>query len=395
MKDFMIDERYTNLKVIGEGSYGVVAKGIDSVTGQKIAVKKVRHAFADVVDAKRILRELKLLRHLNSHENIIHILDVMVYPPDERQMKDIYIVTNLMDSDLQKIIDTEQAFTDKHLQFFIYQILRGLKYIHSANVLHRDLKPSNVLVNGNCEIALCDFGLSRGFDDEEYNLFTQYVATRWYRAPELLCDCGSYGRPVDIWSVGCLFAELITKRPLFPGRDPQHQLEVIIKKVGCPPRSELQKLIVNPTALASVEACARALKPSNFAEYFPDHTNPSALDLMRRMLEFDPKERITVEEALEHPFLRGFHRQFQEPSSDTVFDYNFEKKENGISSMSEDEVRACMFEEACYYRSYGSGEEKTHRIERESGKEGKEGHGQITTWRRNNEKREEGKSESK
>jgi len=170
---------------------------------------------------------------------------------------------------------------------------------------------------------------------------------------------------------------------------------VIIKKIGCPSRAQLQKLILNPTALASVEACGRAHKPSNFAVNFPDNTNPSALDLMRKMLEFDPNSRITVEEALEHPFLRGFHRQFQEPSSDTVFDYHFEKKENGISSMSEAEVRACMYEEACFYRSYGSGEEKTHRIEREEGREGKDAHGQITTWRRNNEGREETKSEAK
>jgi len=205
-----------------------------------------------------------------------------------------------------------------------------------------------------------------------------------------LCDCGGYGRPVDIWSVGCLFAELITKRPLFPGRDPQNQLEVIIKKVGCPKRADLQKLIANPTALAAVESCARHHPAGSFAAFFPENTNPSALDLMRKMLEFDPSERITVEEALDHPFLRGFHRQFIEPSSERTFDYNFEKKENGISSMSEAEVRACMFEEACYYRYFGSGEEKSYRIERSE--EGKDG--QITKWRRNNEQKED-KAEAK
>ena len=129
--------------------------------GQRVAIKKIKDVFADVVDAKRILREIKLLQHFRSHENIVTVLDIMTYPPESVTFSDIYIVTNLMESDLERIIRSKQVLTNQHFQYFLYQILRALKYIHSANVLHRDLKPSNLLVNANCDLAVCDFGLSR------------------------------------------------------------------------------------------------------------------------------------------------------------------------------------------------------------------------------------------
>ena len=224
---FYIDVRYKDLKPIGDGSYGFVASGTDTVTGEKVAIKKIKDTFIDVIDAKRILREIKLLRHFSSHENIISIFDLMSYPPNKPHFDDVYIVTNVMESDLERIIRSKQVLTDQHLQYFLYQILRGLKFVHSANVLHRDLKPSNLLVNANCDLALCDFGLARGFDGEHQDNLTEYVVTRWYRPPELLCDSPNYGKPVDVWSVGCIFAEVIVHEPFFRGNDPQHQLEII------------------------------------------------------------------------------------------------------------------------------------------------------------------------
>jgi mitogen-activated protein kinase 1/3 len=176
---FLIDKRYTNLKPCGDGSYGFVASADDAVTGGKVAIKKIKDAFSDSVDAKRILRELKLLRHFNSHENIISILDIMTVPPNTPNFSDIYIVTNLMESDLERIVRSRQVLTDQHFQYFLYQILRALKYVHSANVLHRDLKPSNLLVNANCDLAICDFGLARGFYIEGQDTLTEYVVTRW------------------------------------------------------------------------------------------------------------------------------------------------------------------------------------------------------------------------
>ena len=157
---FYLDKRYQDLRPIGDGSYGFVASGVDRISGEKVAVKKIRDVFADVVDAKRILRELKLLNHFSKHENIISVYDIMAVEPDTIKFDDIYIVTNLYESDLERIIQSRQVLTDQHFQYFLYQILRALKYVHSANVLHRDLKPSNLLLNSNCHMRLCDFGIS-------------------------------------------------------------------------------------------------------------------------------------------------------------------------------------------------------------------------------------------
>lgn len=350
---FTIDERYHTLKPIGDGSYGFVVSAVDSVTGNKVAIKKVKDTFADVVDAKRILRELKLLRHLNGHENIITIHDIMTYPHDTDQFDDIYIVTNLMESDLDRIIRSKQQLTDKHMKFFLYQILRGLKYIHSANVLHRDLKPSNLLVNSNCDLALCDFGLARGFEDAGDEVLTEYVVTRWYRAPELLCESETYGKSVDIWSVGCIFAELFSNKPFFRGDNPPHQLEVIVRKIGCPSPENLD-FIGSRLAYSTVVRLAKdpTVGTEAFHKYFPKNTNPLAIDLIKSMLKFHPNDRFTVEQCLQHDYLADFRGQMSEPVCDKgVFDFNFEKlsAKDEHGEMSEQEVRSCMYDEVKLY----------------------------------------------
>lgn len=196
---FRIDKRYVNLQPLGNGSYGFVASAFDVVLNRMVAIKKIKDTCKNLLGGKRILRELKLLRHFSSHENVVTIIDIMTDPPNAIDFKDIYIVTNLFESDLEMIVSSRQTLTDQHYQFFLYQILRALKFVHSANVLHRDLKPSNLLVNANCDLAVCDFGLSRGFSGELAEPLTEYVVTRWYRAPELLCDNSHYGKAVDIW----------------------------------------------------------------------------------------------------------------------------------------------------------------------------------------------------
>lgn len=192
-----------------------MTSALDTKTGNRVAIKKITNIFEDEIKAKRILREIKLLLHFNSHENVVEILDMLTYPDSQVDFQDLYIVCTLMESDLDQIVSSPQPLSDQHNRYFLYQILRGLKYIHSANVVHRDLKPSNILVNANCDLALCDFGLSRGVCGEVDNCLTEYVVTRWYRAPELLCDSNKYGKAVDIWSIGCIFAEMITRGPFF------------------------------------------------------------------------------------------------------------------------------------------------------------------------------------
>ena len=222
---FTIDTRYNMIRTIGTGAYGTVISASDSKQDRKVAIKMIPRAFNDEIDAKRILREIKLMKHFQ-HENIVGILDMM--PPHAKfveDFNDVYIVGELMETDLHRIIYSKQPLSIDHVQYFVYQILRGMKYIHSANVIHRDLKPSNLLVNANCDLKICDFGLARGIPGEhehdrlETMALTEYVVTRWYRAPEIMLACHAYSKPVDVWSIGCIFAELILRKPYFPGND--------------------------------------------------------------------------------------------------------------------------------------------------------------------------------
>jgi mitogen-activated protein kinase 1/3 len=176
---FEVETKYSMIRPIGHGAYGVVISAMDKDANRKVAIKKIAKAFEDAVDAKRILREILLMKKL-IHENVIRIIDIIPPPPNAVEFEDIYIVQDLMETDLHRIIYSRQALSIEHVQYFLYQILRGLKFIHSANVLHRDLKPSNLLVNSNCDLKICDFGLARGVDDSQANL-TEYVVTRWYR----------------------------------------------------------------------------------------------------------------------------------------------------------------------------------------------------------------------
>jgi len=333
---FEIDEAYTPIKAIGKGAYGVVcsAKLKDK---EKVAIKKIGNAFENLTDARRTLREIKLLRHLR-HENIIGIMDIMK-PVSRDKFNDVYMVYELMDTDLHQIIRSSQPLTNEHFQYFIYQILRGLKYVHSANVLHRDLKPSNLLLNASCDLKICDFGLAR--TSTERNFMTEYVVTRWYRAPELLLSCEHYTAAIDIWSVGCILAELLGRRPLFPGKDYVDQLKLIVKTLGPPPEEDL-------TFISSHKARAyiRALPPVervDFSKKFPD-ADPLAIDLMERMLEFDPRKRINVEDALKHPWLAQLHDEAAEPSAPAPFEFDFED-----AQLDEQAVRDLVWEEMRYY----------------------------------------------
>ncbi|RLM91983.1 mitogen-activated protein kinase 8 isoform X3 [Panicum miliaceum] len=287
--------RYKIQEVIGKGSYGVVCSAVDQHTGDKVAIKKIHNIFEHLSDAARILREIKLLRLLR-HPDIVEIKHIML-PPSRRDFKDIYVVFELMDTDLHQVIKANDDLTKEHHQFFLYQMLRALKYIHTANVYHRDLKPKNILANANCKLKICDFGLARvAFNDTPTTVFwTDYVATRWYRAPEL---CGSffskYSPAIDIWSIGCIFAEILTGKPLFPGKNVVHQLDLMTDLLGTPSLDTVSR-IRNEKARRYLTSM-RKKQPVPFSERFPK-ADPAALKLLQRLLAFDPKDRPTAEEA--------------------------------------------------------------------------------------------------
>jgi len=317
-----LQKKYQITRELGQGAYGIVCAAKNVQTNQEVAIKKVTKIFEKPILAKRALRELKLLVHFNGHENITSIIDMDI--ADTEDYNEIYLGEELMEADLHQIIRSEQPLTDAHYQYFIYQVCRGLKYIHSANVLHRDLKPGNLLVNADCELKICDFGLARGFSDSpEANagFMTEYVATRWYRAPEIMLSFKCYTKAIDMWSVGCILAELLGGKPLFKGRDYVDQLNQILSILGTPDDETLTR-IGSERALRYIRSLPKTQKIP-FSELYPN-ANPLALDMLEKLLKFDPAERITVEEALAHPYLEAYHDVDDEPSHEKLFDFSFE-----------------------------------------------------------------------
>ncbi|KAI8013567.1 Mitogen-activated protein kinase 3 [Camellia lanceoleosa] len=331
---FEITAKYRSpIMPIGRGAYGIVCSVMNSETNEMVAIKKIANAFDNFMDAKRTLREIKLLRHLD-HENVIAIRDV-IPPPLRQEFSDVYIAMELMDTDLHQIIRSNQGLSEEHCQYFLYQILRGLKYIHSANVIHRDLKPSNLLLNANCDLKIIDFGLARPTSENEG--MTEYVVTRWYRAPELLLNSSEYTAAIDVWSVGCIFMELMNRKPLFPGNDHMHQMRLLIELLGTPTESDLE-FIRSEDARRYLRQFPQHPR-QQLAMVFP-HVNPLAIDLIEKMLTFDPSKRITVEQALAHPYLARLHDIADEPVCTESFSFDFEQ------AMGEEQIKDMIYQEA-------------------------------------------------
>ncbi|CAD7960561.1 unnamed protein product [Amoebophrya sp. A120] len=288
---YEVPEHLELIKKVGSGAYGCVASFMDNNRKEKVAIKKITNAFADLIDGKRILREIKLLSHFK-HDNIIQILDI--FPPKSREFDDIYIVTDLMETDLHRVIYSKQALTEEHAQYFIYQVLRGLYYLQSCNVVHRDLKPSNLLVNKNCDLKICDFGLARGMsEDEDDPGLTDYVVTRWYRAPEVVLAASAYSEKIDVWSVGCILYEILARKPLFTGKDHLDQIRKIIEKVGTPGDNDLKWI---PEKGPSRKFLAKCPISNGIAmkDLLPNGIQDATVDFLTKLLTFDPTKRISI-----------------------------------------------------------------------------------------------------
>ena len=321
---FVVDERYKVLENIGCGAYGIVCSALDAKTRNKVAIKKIPKALEVLTIAKRTYRELRILKHFN-HDNIIAIRDILRPPVDVSSFTDVYVVFDMMETDLHRIIHSDQPLTDEHIRYFLYQILRGLKYIHSANVLHRDLKPSNLLVNEDCELKIGDFGMARGLDSsptEQKRVMTEYVATRWYRAPELMLSLSEYSQAMDIWSVGCIFAEMLGRKALFPGTNYLNQLQLILSVVGTPSEDFYQRM-----GAERVKTYISKLPHKQAVELdkIYNKANSVGLKLLSQMLKLDPLERITAKQALEHEYLEKYHDIDDEPVCFSPFDFSFDK----------------------------------------------------------------------
>ena len=295
--------KYTLVKLIGKGAYGAVylAETSDAAGGAgkvRVAIKHIVNGFCSATDARRIYREIKVMSHFE-HPHILPLLEVV--KPRDHSASQIYLVLQLMETDLHRVIHSSQDLTSDHISYFVYQTLCALRHIHAAGVLHRDLKPSNLLVNGDCSLRMCDFGLARESDASLSAALTEYVVTRWYRAPEVLLSGGRYTSTIDVWSVGCILAELLLRRPLFMGNNYLHQLQCITETLGSPTEEDLH--FVRAAAARNFMLRLPHCDGVPFEVLFSMVGDSPVVDLLRRMLMFDPDKRATVKECLAHPFL--------------------------------------------------------------------------------------------
>lgn len=295
-------ERYNIIQKLGKGAYGIVWKAEDKQTKKIIALKKVYDAFQNSTDAQRTYREVMYLQHLNGHENIIRLLSII----RANNNKDLYLVFDLMETDLHIVIRAK-ILKQIHKKFVIYQLFKSLKYLHSAEIVHRDLKPSNMLINSDCTMKLADFGLARSVAQDDLGvppIVSDYIATRWYRAPEILLGSQVYTKAVDLWSSGCILGEILVEQVMFPGKSSLNQMELIIELLGRPSNFDLEKMEVSygNNLVDSLKS-----KKNKSITYMFNNCDADAVDLLRKLLVYNPKKRITVEKALEHPYFKEFH----------------------------------------------------------------------------------------
>eukprot|EP01067_Filipodium_phascolosomae_P001333 Filipodium_phascolosomae@DN1902_c0_g1_i1.p1 len=298
-------EKYQKLEKVGEGTYGVVYKAQDAA-GEVYALKKIRLEAEDEGIPSTAIREISLLKELQ-HPNIVRLCDVI---HTERKLT---LVFEYLDQDLKKLLDVSQrGLEGSTTKSFLFQLLRGVTFCHQHRVLHRDLKPQNLLINRQGALKLADFGLARAFGIPVRS-YTHEVVTLWYRAPDVLMGSRKYSTPVDIWSVGCIFAEMSNGKPLFPGSSEQDQLLKIFRILGTPTEASWPSVIELPewkTDFPKLEALPLQSVVPNL--------EPSGVDLLAKMLQFDPSRRITGRQAMEHPYFKDVPdriRNMQLPSS--------------------------------------------------------------------------------
>ncbi|KAI9479515.1 phospho-Cdk2 in complex with cyclin B [Zychaea mexicana] len=269
---------------IGEGTYGVVFKGRQKLTNKIVALKKIRLAFSEGIPVTA-MREIAILKEMN-HSNVIGLTDLV------QKDTSVYIVSDYLDMDLRRYMNEvgRKGMTPDHIKSYMHQLLMGLQYCHSHRILHRDLKPQNLLINREGKLIIADLGLSRVFG-VPMRTYTHQVITLWYRPPEILLGSRYYSTAVDMWSVGCIFAEMMTLRPIFPGDSQIDELFRIFQLLGTPS----EDLWAGVTTLPDFNITFPCWKRKNLREEFERHR-------AFQLLEYDPYLRLSAKRAAEHPY---------------------------------------------------------------------------------------------
>jgi mitogen-activated protein kinase 1/3 len=386
-----LNGKYTLIKRLGKGSFGSVCLAQSNLTGETVAIKSVKGIFDNMYEAKRILREVCIMRILN-HPHVVKIIEVIV---TEKSFRTIYIVMESAQSDLKKIVKSATYLNFDQVKYMLYQTICGLRYIHSANIMHRDLKPANILVNGDCTIKICDFGLSRSYgrinqfgeyNPESVNLnnsrtlfrdkengeqnfvnireLTLHVVTRWYRAPEVILLEKQYNKEIDIWSLGCVYAEMLSlvkanaphyieRGPLFPGVScfplspdtktsikrmgypcaENDQLNMIFNVIGTPNDEDLN--FITDTKARSYVSSFPQKPPRDLLEFFPG-CGVSELDILQKVLLFNPTKRISLDDLLAHPYFDSVRDPSKEILANVQANFVFDSSQEMSIEMLQD-----------------------------------------------------------
>ncbi|KAJ1898902.1 Cyclin-dependent kinase catalytic subunit [Kickxella alabastrina] len=291
------EPRYAKLDKVGEGTYGVVYKARDLKEGGIVAMKKIRLEGDDEGVPSTAIREISLLKELQ-HDNIVRLLDI-VY--DDYKL---YLVFEFLDLDLKKYMDSvgPAGLSPVQVKSYMHQLVKGIAFCHTHRTLHRDLKPQNLLIDQNGMLKIADFGLGRAIG-VPLRVYTHEVVTLWYRAPEILMGSRQYSLAMDMWSIGCIFAEMVRRRPLFPGDSEIDEIFKIFRILGTP----TDKVWPGVSMLPDYKPSFPKWQAKDLAELLPG-LDADGINLLKRMLIYDPTRRISAKQALAHPYFNDIKK---------------------------------------------------------------------------------------
>ena len=324
-------KKYEVLGVVGEGAYGIVYKCRNKETDKFVAIKKFKE-IEDKLVQKTMKRELKMLQMLK-HDNVVDFQEAFIYK------ENLFLVFEYVEKNLLEVLEKyPEGLNPKLIRSFVFQMCKAVHYLHMKNIIHRDVKPENLLVDENMNLKLCDFGFARkiSLNQENNNVdaMTDYVATRWYRSPELLLSNGIYGPEVDYWAIGCIMGELADGNPMFPGENEVDQLDCIIKVLGNLP-SDLENMFYS-NEIYNGKDLLQVSRPESLERRYFGKLGPTAIDFMKGLLQLDPNKRLNDENVFKHKYFNCF---MNEPENKYILDY-LDKKNNSNNTNKNNKVEA-------------------------------------------------------